>query len=199
METTKNLGFDIDEVLARTIDYILDFLNSEFGIDYWTPEHFTVYEFEHTNFVGDEKFNRMISKRLLSEVTSKRFVETVKHYNDAVKYIRKYKDDGHRIYFITDRSRLLYDSTLKWLKAHNIPFDGLYHTGPKTSKGYIGKTINLDFFIDDKLDNLESMIMFKKDWKKGLFLMDQPYNRNIDEDYFTRVHTWQEVDGYVRG
>jgi len=194
-----NLGFDIDEVITRTIDYILGFLKSEFGIGYWTPEHFTIYEFEHMNFVGDEEFNAMISRQLVKEVHSKRFIETVKPYEDAVECIRKYSEEDHRIYFITDRLKSLYDSTIKWLKAHNIPFDGVYNTGPETSKGYIGKTLKLDFFIDDKLDNLKSMIIFKKDWKKGLFLMDQPYNRNIEEEYFTRIYNWQELDDYIRG
>lgn len=190
------LGFDMDEIVVKTTEAILKFMEETYGLE-WVFKDFTTYSLENSKFVEDERHNKKIAKDLVELVNSPEFQLGCGVYEDAAKSIRSYKKSGHSVHFITTRPRGLDSNSIKWLRKHNIPFNSMHHVGHGAEKGLIGRNLALDFYIDDRADHLKSMATYKKRWRKGLLLMDRPYNRDdVGVDYI-RVYNWEEVNRHL--
>ena len=84
-------------------------------------------------------------------------------YSEALEFVDFLKMAGHNIHIVTNQFRGAEDSTLKWLKKYNVPYDSLHFTKNKN-------TVNGDLLIDDCIDNL--VIADKK-----VVCFDQPWNQ----------------------
>jgi uncharacterized HAD superfamily protein len=195
------LGFDVDDIVAKASKKALDVLSEKFNIN-WSLENFTVYKFSELTFVADDGRNEEIRKHLIEILNDSKFQLDFECDEEAADYIKRWKKEGHSIHFITTRYLKKEEFTAKWLRKYNIPFDSIHHTG-KTyeggmEKGAIGRKLNLDFYIDDREEHLMSMLEHKAKWRKGLLLMDKPWNRYpIISDYFIRVYNWEEVSRHL--
>lgn len=195
------LGFDLDGVVVNFQQGISDHLKEEFGIE-WEESDFTEFWIEDTVFDPDnEKRNRKIQESCVRTMFEDMYQYKVPPYKDAVKAIKQLKKGGNTIHFITARHTEHRYETAKWLRKYKIPFDSLNHVGSDrdegdhtVEKGMIGRALNLDFYIDDEERHLESMIRYKKRWRKGLVLLDKPWNSAyIDGSKFIRLKNWKEV------
>ena len=116
---------------------------------------------------------------------------------NAITVLQKLKRAGHKIYFITSRPKQNQPLTFKWLRQNDIPFDGLEVIGHEYPKGMYGHKLQLDMFVDDLEKHLESMLHYKKRWRKGLLLLDKPWNMSYDGSRFVKVENWQEILRHV--
>ena len=89
-----------------------------------------------------------------------------------------------RIIIVTARRPYSRPQTLKWLTSHGLPFDELYHTEEKTE---IPETISVA--IDDHPEHLMSYQAVGA----RVFVMDQPWNRQIDDPNVIRVSGWDAL------
>ncbi len=89
-----------------------------------------------------------------------------------------------RIIIVTARRSYSRPQTLKWLTTHGIPFDALYHTEEKTE---IPESITLA--IDDHPEHIQSYLAVEA----RTFVMDQPWNRLIDDRNVIRVTGWDAL------
>ncbi len=121
-------------------------------------------------------------------------MSTVKPYKESINIINKLKRQGHKIFIVTKRPVSFTGITKAWLDKNNIKFDKLVLTGD-ADKGDFARQLKLDFFIDDREDNLYELYSSKARWKKGLVLMSRPWNEDnyIDTNKFTRIKDWSEV------
>jgi FMN phosphatase YigB (HAD superfamily) len=104
-------------------------------------------------------------------------------FEGTVETLQKFRDDGHRIHIITNRSfgTRSHHNTSEWLEEHRIPFDSLVFSSHKT-------IIRPDLMVDDYEDNFRAFL----DVGVPCFLYNRPWNRDVvDEGY--RVHGWMEV------
>jgi len=203
------IGFDIDEVIYRTIDEILIYLKEGLGVTR-SLNSFKKYSFYDNSFHSNEEKSFEIANKLHDYVHIEAPYCNGKPYEDSVKAIQKLKKAGHSIHLITARERTLKKITVKWLRENKIPYNTLHVIGKtreeekaeeKTKpyggyvdKGSLGRLLNLDCYIDDYIGNLESMIQYKKRWRKGLILLDRPWNRDyIDGSKFMRMYKWEEI------
>jgi uncharacterized HAD superfamily protein len=197
MSIKYRLGFDIDEVVCSTIKTIIKLMKEFYNID-WSYEKFNSYSFEKTEFVkGNKTLNKKISDHLVTLVNDPEVHLSFEPYEEAVRCIRRYKDKGHSIHFISNRPLEKEDVTMKWLRRNNIPVNSLHHAGWKVKKGTICENLELDFYIDDHTECLESLTECKKRWRKGLFLMDRPWNQGYENENVVRVRNWKEVDKHL--
>jgi uncharacterized HAD superfamily protein len=127
-------------------------------------------------------------------VNDPEFKSKVNSVDGAEDSLRKFRRMGHRLVYITNRPERSRNKTFRWLREHDIPFDEVHFAGRKMEKGFLGRRLKLDMYVDDLERNLESMWKFKKRWPKGLLLMDRPWNRQgIDGSRFQRVKNWKEI------
>lgn len=191
------LGFDLDEVVCNLTDLLSLYLKETYGIE-WTKEDFKSYGLLENSYKTDQEFSKHVAEDLIEKANDSEFQLKAEPYKEAAESIRLYKRQGHSIHFIScrpgDKS-----FTARWLRKYKIPFDTLHnigHNGKK--KGYLGRSLNLDMFVDDLERHLESMWIYKKRWRKGLLLFDRPWNQGqYDASKFKKVYSWDEIDRHI--
>ena len=111
---------------------------------------------------------------------------------EAPKVIRKLKEEGNSIYFISARL-----TTIKGCNSEQISLDTFNKYGIPYDKVIIGAYDKLkyclendiDVFIDDSLEVLEELS------KHGIrcYLMTSPINSKLKTDNVKRVTSWEEI------
>jgi uncharacterized HAD superfamily protein len=90
----------------------------------------------------------------------------------------------YRIIIVTARRPHSRPQTIQWLVSHGIPFDALYHTEEKTE---IPETITAA--IDDHPYHIQGY----RALGRQVFVMDQPWNREIEHSDVIRVKGWDSL------
>jgi len=189
-------GFDVDEVIANLVGEFEKYLRDRYGLD-WPPECFHQYKFRDCRFVDDEEMNKKIIDEMNIISNDPDFQMAAMPFPDAASTIRRLKKQGHSIHFITNRPKINKEKTIAWFNLHKISFDSIHVIGQE-EKGMVGRALNLDFFIDDLEKHLESMYRYKNRWRKGLGLMNKPWNRlSIDGSRFIRFNDWVEISRHL--
>jgi uncharacterized HAD superfamily protein len=195
------LGFDLDGVVVDLHSVLIKYLKEEFDVT-WSHENFTDLHIYKLIFDADDKErNKKIQEGAFNFVFDNKCQFSAPPYKEAINVIKQLKRAGNSIHFITARHVEHKYDTAKWLRKYKVPFDSLNHVGSEhdigkhaIDKGMIGRALNLDFYIDDEERHLESMIRYKKRWRKGLVLLDKPWNSDyIDGSKFIRLKTWEDV------
>ena len=191
------LGFDLDEVVVDLTSEFEKYLESTYGIE-WPMNCFVDYNFVKCTFHHDEEFNARIVEDMLRAANDAEFQFQAKPLAGATEVLHKLKKSGHKLYFITSRPKQNQPYTHKWLREYDIPFDKLIVIGHEKPKGVWGLRYRLDMYVDDLQKHLLSMWAYKKRWRKGLLLLDKPWNDDYDTGTrFKRVSNWYEILRHV--
>lgn len=192
------LGLDIDGVVADMASDLIIKTNEKFGLNL-TVDDLKRHNLFKADYTGDSELNHEIALFMVKEVVhNKAVLYDIKPHDDAVDALRSLRRAGHRFYFITARRADEYDVTINWLRRNNIPFEALY-VSPSikgdSRKGLLGRSLNLDFYIDDQYKHIENMYRYKNRWTKGLGLFTRPWNRTekIDGNICIRFENWQDI------
>jgi len=194
------LGFDVDGIVADMPQAMIDYINKTYNLNY-TIDVFEHYNIFKNKYVDDDELNTKIAQDTLDNVVeSEEVCYNLKPYDEAIGFLQKLKRSGHTLHFITSRTSDLEKITVAWFRKHKIPFDtldviGLRGYGNPSTKGMRGRTLNLDFFIDDHIDHLYDFYRYKKRWRKGLAIYNRPWNINkpVDTSMFIRFNNWKEI------
>lgn len=158
----------------------------------WDPLKVDKWEFFKDHGMDLKTFLKMCRSMI---VTGKLF-----RYGDVldgtVEALQTLSREGHYLYFVTDRAALAGDDlylketikiyTERWLEDNFIPWHNVYYTGDKATKA---KELGLDFFLDDKIENYDSL----EGVVKGNYLFDRPWNQRNDLwNEPNRVRSWSE-------
>jgi len=195
------LGFDIDGIIANMAQAMVDFINKKYGLNH-TVNIFNFHELWKNKYVADEKLNRQVTQDMYDEIiNNSEALLRISPYFDAVRGLQVLKKNGHSLHYITARRDVAKKSTVEWFRKNKIPFNSIHVTGslPRPRKGMLGRTLNLDFYIDDQPEYLDEMYMYKNRWRKGLFLFTRPWNENeaIDLNNFKKVSNWKELNRHL--
>ena len=96
--------------------------------------------------------------------------------------------ENNDIYFITHRSgKQAKQQTEDWLFQYGITTPTVLISG--LDKTPLIESLELDFYVDDKLDN----IVRAKDTRADLYLVDAPYNKPTNEGWIKRVKSVKEA------
>ena len=192
------LGFDIDGIVADMAQSLIDHANEKYNLNH-TIEIFRYHNLFKDEYTDDPDLNKEIAKSM---------VDNVVHNEDAILKVKAYEGAAdsllklqrhHSIHFITSRRKEEKGSTTQWLRDNNIPFDTFHSTVSSPPGGSIkcmlGRSLNLDFFIDDQDKHLLAMYRYKARWRKPLALYTRPWNvwMPLDESKFIRVENWTEI------
>ena len=90
----------------------------------------------------------------------------------------------YRIVIITARRPTSRPQTLKWLQTHQIPFDELYHTEEKAD---VPEDITL------AVDDHPFHALAYCELGVRVFLMDQPWNKEVEHPLLTRISGWDDL------
>ncbi len=102
----------------------------------------------------------------------------------GARYVLQVLQRDSRIIIVTARRPHSRPQTLQWLRDHHLPFEALYHTEEKTQ---IPETIT--HAIDDHPHHLERY----QELGAKVFVMDQPWNRQLAVPQAVRVSGWDAL------
>lgn len=198
------LGFDIDGIVADMAQAMVDHINKEFGFNYDITV-FRNHELKDNVYINDEKLNKAtVDSMKKNVIRNDAALLELKPYDDSIRHLHILKKTGHEIFFITSRSKDNEEATIKWLRKNKVPFDGVYVVGRagvmgQLGKGPYGRSLNLDFFIDDDMPNLEDMYKYKSRWRKGLALFTRPWNEwmTLEADKYIRLNDWPDIIRHI--
>jgi uncharacterized HAD superfamily protein len=198
------LGFDIDGIVCDMATAMIDHINNKFGLNY-DINVFHNHELSNNKYVEDEALNKEIVTAMKKEIIrNDEALLELKPYDDSVRHLHILRKNGHEIFFVTSRSKDNEKATIEWLRKNKVPFDGVHVVGRagivgQLGKGPYGRSLHLDFFIDDDMPNLEDMYRYKNRWYKGLALFTRPWNEwmALDSDKFIRINDWPSIIRHI--
>jgi len=194
------LGFDIDEVVCLLSQRIADELSEEYELTKKESLDLIFKFIEDYNFKINDVHGHVdeVTQFFLEKAYNEKTLLSAPVDKEAQKIIRMLKHNSHSIHFITSRSEAFKDITINWLRKNKLVFDSVHFVGHNGEKGQIARLLNLDFFLDDLEKSLYSLYKYKKRWRKGLCLLDKPWNTAyIDGSKFLRLKNWKAVQRHL--
>ncbi len=190
-EKSKNIGFDLDDVLLDFCDALLKHLNAKYNKDvkreainhYFVEDFFGIPRSE-----GRELFDNFF------------FHEDHLHavpVSGAQEVIESLSKDSN-LHIITAKPEILRDITLTWLRTHyperfsSVHFANFFtDTHEKRKKSEICLEHNIDIFVDDSYETAIDVSSVGI----PVLLFDAPWNQ---QDYLpkgvTRIYSWRDIE-----
>lgn len=187
------IGIDIDDTLVVTYEPMLRYA------DKFNEEKYGVKKLKEN--MGNIETHHYLSAIFDWDHETK-FEFFGKYYADVLKEckikeyaaeaVRKLKEAGHKIYFISARLTNIEGCdavgiTLDALKKNNVPFDKLVVDAEEKVRDSV--SLGVDVFVEDSLINCQKLS------KAGIktYLITSKVNANIDSGDIERVDNWKEL------
>ena len=177
------IGIDVDNTITDTLPIMKQYCkkyNEEV-----VKRNLTMNEvgFAASNLYDwTEEEKKYFCDNILEEVFLK-----VEPKENAQKIIQQLKQEKHKIYIITARTKAKnsYELTLKTLQKYNIPYDELVIQ--KDKKQYCIDN-HIDVLIDDEPQNITEVSKIIP-----VIVFEWTHNRSCKGDNIIKVKTWDEV------
>lgn len=176
-----NIGVDIDDTITNTYETLLTIISMKYGLNHKKLISQKLgYAEVYSNLDNFDLYKKDLFYMMARSVTLK---------ENVVEIIKKLKEEGNNIIFITARN---YDDyvdpykvSIDYLRKNNIPFDKLFVD--VYDKGSLCKKENIDIFIDDNVRNCNSV----KDVGIRTIQFDTDFALKIDD--VEHVSSWNEL------
>ncbi len=187
------IGIDIDDTLVVTYEPMLryaDKFNEEkFGVKKLKDNigNIATHHYLSAIFEWDDETKFEFFRKYYADVLKEC---KIKEY--AAEAVRKLKEAGHKIYFISARLTNIEGCdakgiTLDALSKYNVPFDKLVVDAEEKVRDSI--SLGVDIFVEDSLINCQKLS------NAGIktYLITSKINANLDSGDIERVDNWKEL------
>ena len=176
------IGIDMDDTICDTWNYLIPYISDYF--------HININDLKNSNKVYYEACNcTFLEYCNFFRQNSMSYALNYPLKNNAKEVLKKLKQDGHTIIFITARSTNGYDDPYKvsaeYLIKNEIPFDKLIVNAIKKEEVCVAEGI--DLFIDDSVDNCTKVA------KQNINVLLFAARHNKDCFKFNKVLDWLEI------
>jgi uncharacterized HAD superfamily protein len=192
------IAFDIDEVLAPTLDTFIQFHNSKYGTSLQSADF---HSYDLRSVIGCSR-NQM-NNRYYQFMMSKEAREMLP-IPGSLELVQGLSQSGSQLVSITRRPGSVIDTTLDWLRNR---YDGLIsptyfanrrERGYKSlSKGIISREHGVQLIVEDQMENALECL------SEGIptLLLDKAWNQaSTDPLGVTRVRSYSEIyDRVIQG
>lgn len=177
-------GFDIDDTLINLREHAFHIYKKKLNKNIPQEAFYALKRVEiHEPFgLTDEEGSAMWNSSL-EEI----YFTNCPPYKGAVEVLNHLAELGHNIFYITARPKDHGERTKEWMKEQGFPvLDDHFFYGMKDhEKIHIIKDLQLDYYVDDKPDILDTLTNEPIE----LFLKDQSYNQVAT---YNRIIDWEE-------
>lgn len=187
------IGIDVDDTIVDTITpmikyadiYNVEVLGGKPTNDILGKIHTAHYLDELYGWDRKTKFD-------FFDVYYKNILKECKPLPNAAEAIRKLKQDGHEIYFVTARFSKINDCdsaqiTKNTLTENKIPFDGVVFNADDKAK--VCEENGIKVFIDDSLESCKKISRIGS----KAYLMSTIMNDGLESKPVERVNNWDEI------
>lgn len=192
------IGTDADGVLTDMSGFNYTYGEKFFGHEPAAPDGYTTAE-----IFGESKLREVLfGIRYFYEYCYK-----IEPRQNSSAVCRRLCSQGHSIYAITARKFSTMKNPLgslsrrmfrKWVEKNGLMLDDIFFCSEKNTtseKLKYCRAVNADIMIDDKPD----IALYLAENGIKVLLFDAPYNKSVEHQNITRVHSWDEIYNYVDG
>lgn len=173
------IGLDIDDTICNTFDLVLPYICEHFNLDYKEYKKKRI-SYKDFNFEGFKEYALKNYKDIIPNSPLKKGV---------IKYIKKLRNRGHQIIFITGRDTTEFEDpytiTYNYLVKNKVPFDKLLVN--RLDKGDACIEESIDIYFDDEPRNYKSVEARGTD----VYLFNRYSNQLLEG--FKRVNSIKEI------
>jgi len=177
------IGLDFDGVIADTSYLKQKYIKKKYGVELAIEE--CKREFANKKGISTIDYYGMLRKMYETKLTLKAVPVP-----DAVKNIKKLKNQNHIIYVITSRENKGAGFARKWLKKNKLDIP-LLNTNLRPKTEFCR---DFEVFVDDDYNKLEHLI----GTVPNLFLLDLPYNKHIKTNSHIKRADWPGIYNWVQ-
>lgn len=189
MRNAVKIGIDIDGVLANFNPKYIDLIIKTTGKDLFPPRPFEIKTWSYPSTYGYTFTDEELTwNKILNNDTFWFALPAYDWTAEAIDQLHGRSIRGDFVYFITSRPGVYAkQQTEDWLRTHNsiLRPSGWRDYVPTvlitSEKGSAAKLLDLDYYIDDKMENCEDVI--GRSPKTQVYIMDQPWNRERISSY----------------
>lgn len=179
-DINKVILVDMDDTIENLLEAWCDAINAKHGTSYKAKN---AKEWDITKF-----FKSLTEEQIFEPLIDKNFWSTVKPKEDAIKYLKKLKNNGYDIYVVTATDYRNLEPKISDHLNKYFPFIDAKHIITCHNKALLRGR----FLIDDYIENLLG----------GVFepiLYTTHHNKEIDENKYgiKRVNNWKECYNYI--
>jgi uncharacterized protein len=180
----KRFGIDIDGTVTCPSS-LIPFLNKAFQLNL-TLADVKQYELTPLVNISEEDFAKWFKENEPEMYEGSPLAEGAKEV--LVQWAM-----GHELFFISARSKHLYELTKNWFINKDIPFNQIELIGTHHKIEAV-KQHQVDIFLEDKHDNA---VMIAEQCQIPVLLFDTPYNQDPVPPQVIRVKNWDEAAVWV--
>lgn len=180
------IAIDLDGVCCRFDKGFLEYMNLRLNLKKpVTTEQITTWNWWELGF----GFTQEQWITCFNEFTNNRMWQALDVYPYVTSSLCSLSQQGHEIYYLTDRPKEARRATLKFILQNGLPVDGVIFTKNKTT---IAVTLGISVGIDDKVETVEAYY----DAGINSVLRKHPYNKETKR--FTKeVNNMREFHDYI--
>lgn len=198
---SRNVYVDIDDVLAHTIERLIDLLDETHGrrVD---VEQVRFFDLELSFDLGPEEIQAFMDRAHTDPE-----IEAIAPVAGAAQTLGTWRAQGDDVHLVTGRPPSTNAASQRWLERHGIPHASLHHLDkwgrPTWNEGGLPAlrfedlpTLDLAFAVEDSLDTAVRLV---DDLAIPVALMDRPWNRDLGavrpalRERLVRCTDWSEV------
>ena len=193
MTDKLHIGIDIDDVVSNTLSRMLNFYNRAYRKN--IPFH-EITSWDLTNHLPGMDREEQV-RELIKGFTYTHSFRTVTPVDGAIEGITRWRQQGHKLSFVSARNSSAISDTYKWFEEHGLPVERVYFD---RDKGWHSRYHDFDVFVDDGIHNLVNIRAANPNTRTVLF--DRPWNQDIGGEAHAvdyRAKDWETLDRYVSG
>jgi len=160
----KNIGVDLDGVIADIVTQVIRFCRIEYGLD------LDAANFKSENIETCTPINAEQLTRLFCNPT---FFRSMRAIRGAGPSLARLVSAGFTVHVVTDRFwyPVIHDDTRNWISQRAIPASSVVFAS-KNEKQVVARDLKLGWFIDDQRSNANLLSEVCE-----VLLIDRPYNQ----------------------
>jgi uncharacterized protein len=185
----SEFAFDIDGVVADTMEVFVRLARERYGLTYLTKEHLACYNLYQCLEIEKDVIDDLICLTLDDEHTLQ-----IPPVNEAPAVLTELSLHGP-LRFVT--ARIWPESIIRWLHATLPDVDTrdiqVVATGAPEAKLKILKDLGVRCFVEDRIETCKMLA------GEGIqpLVFDQPWNRAVSGDEFPRIRSWSQLRQWV--
>ena len=177
----RRIYVDIDDVLARTIECLIDLLevSHERRVE---VEEVLYFDLEKSFGLEQEEIGRLMDRAHSDEV-----IESIAPIVGAAEVLKDWVGVRHEVFLVTGRPPETNAASRRWLEQHGIAYTSLQHLDKwnRPSWNLSGlpalrfdeiPALNFDFAVEDSLETAARLV---EEFGISVALMDRPWNRDL--------------------
>ncbi len=200
--STRRIYVDIDDVLSRTVEHLIDLL------EHLHDRRVELDACQHFDLARSFSLAEHEIREFMAHAHRDEMIESIRPVEGAAEVLGDWDAAGDRVHLVTGRPPLTNAASRRWLARHDLRHESLHHLDKWGRPDWndeglpaLGfedvEAFGFDFAVEDSLDTAVRLV---EDFGIPVALVDRPWNRSADglprriRARMVRCRDWGEIE-----